>query len=107
MQVALVQCSPSRVGGGGGAIKKWNVSELHEPSKKGHEYEEDDERSGRVRSHRTDKNVEKVRRVVHSDSRFKYQSYGCATKFRQKQLRMQKKAWASDQRVDSPWQCSS
>jgi len=31
------------------------------------EYVENDERSGRPRSHRTDENVEKVRNLVHSD----------------------------------------
>jgi hypothetical protein len=41
-----------------------------------------DERSGRPKCHRADENVEKV--VGGSGAfRYLYQSYGCATKFRQ------------------------
>jgi hypothetical protein len=40
-------------------MKKSRVSEWHKRSKEGRENVEDDERSGRPRSHRADENIEK------------------------------------------------
>jgi hypothetical protein len=45
---------------------------------------EDDERSGHSKSHRTNGNAEKRKNLVHSDRCLSYHSYGCATKFRQR-----------------------
>jgi hypothetical protein len=62
---------------------KTNVFNWHKQFREGHENVKDYERSVRPRSLRTDENVERVRTLVHSDRRFKYQSYGYATKWRQ------------------------
>jgi hypothetical protein len=43
--------------------------EWHNQFKEGRENVEDDERSVRPRSHRTDENVEKMRNLVHLDRR--------------------------------------
>jgi cyclopropane fatty-acyl-phospholipid synthase-like methyltransferase len=63
--VTFVHCSPS-------------VSEWHKQFKEDHKNVEDDENS--LRSHRTNKNAEKVQNLMYSEM-FKYHSYGCATKF--------------------------
>jgi hypothetical protein len=68
MQVALAQCSPRLMGET--LQKKSSVSEWHKRGKKvGCENVEDDEKSGRPRSHRIDENGEKVRNLVHSHRR--------------------------------------
>jgi len=45
---------------------------------------EDDERSSHPGSHRPDKNDEKVQNLMHSYRCLKYHSYGCKTRFRQR-----------------------
>jgi hypothetical protein len=50
-------------------LKKSNISEWRKRFKEGRENVEHDERSDRSRFHRTDKNVEKVRNLMHSDRR--------------------------------------
>jgi hypothetical protein len=54
---------------GGETTKKSNVSEWHKQYKEGRENVEDDESSGRPRSHRTDENVGEVWSLLHSDRR--------------------------------------
>jgi hypothetical protein len=49
------------------AVKKSSVFECHKWLKLGREAVEDDERTSRPRSNRTDENVEKVRKIAHSD----------------------------------------
>jgi len=49
---------------GGEAMKKSSVFEWHKRFKEGHEIVEDDDRSGRSRSHRTDENVGKLRNLM-------------------------------------------
>jgi mRNA-degrading endonuclease RelE of RelBE toxin-antitoxin system len=48
-------------------MKKSSVFEWHKRFKEGWEDVKDDERTGRPKTHRTDKNVEKVRKLVRSD----------------------------------------
>jgi hypothetical protein len=50
---------------GGGAMKNSSVFEWHKRFKEGHENVDDDESSGRPKSHKIDENVEKVRHMVH------------------------------------------
>jgi hypothetical protein len=54
---------------GADAVKKSNVFQLHKRFKEGREDVKDDERTGRPKTHRTDKNVEKERKLVRSDRR--------------------------------------
>jgi hypothetical protein len=54
---------------GGEAMKNSSVFERHKRYKQDRKNVEVDERSGCLRSHRTDENVEKVRSLVHSDGR--------------------------------------
>jgi len=53
---------------GGEYMKRSSVFEWHKQFKEGRENMEDDERSGRPISHRTDENVEKVINLVHLHS---------------------------------------
>jgi hypothetical protein len=50
-------------------MKDASVFEWHKGFKKGREDVKDDERTGRPKTHRTDENVEKVRKLVRSDRR--------------------------------------
>jgi hypothetical protein len=50
------------------AMKKSSVLECHKRFKEGRENVKVDERSSRPRCHRTDKNVEKLRNLMHSDN---------------------------------------
>jgi hypothetical protein len=52
---------------GGEAMKKSNVFEWHKWFREGCKNMKDNERSGHIRSHRTNENVEKVQNLVHSD----------------------------------------
>jgi hypothetical protein len=52
---------------GAAAMKKTSVFEWHKRFKEGRDDVKDDERSGRPRTHRTDENVEKVRKLVCAD----------------------------------------
>jgi hypothetical protein len=47
-------------------VKNSSDFQWHKWFKEDHENKENDERSGHPRSHRTDKNVEKVQNLVHS-----------------------------------------
>jgi hypothetical protein len=67
----------------GEAMKKSSVFEWHEWLKEGCENVKDEERSGCPRSHRTDENVNKGWNFVHSYRHLSI-SYGCVTKFRQR-----------------------
>jgi hypothetical protein len=49
-------------------MKESSVSDWHKHFEESSENVEDDIRSGRLRSHRTDENVEKVRNMLYSDS---------------------------------------
>jgi histone-lysine N-methyltransferase SETMAR len=51
------------------AMKKSSVFEWHKRFKEGQEDVKDDERTGHLKTHRTDENVEKVRKLVCSDRR--------------------------------------
>jgi hypothetical protein len=44
-----------------------SVFEWHKRFKEGQEDVKDDERTGRAKTHRTDENVEKVQKSIHSD----------------------------------------
>jgi hypothetical protein len=48
-------------------MKKSSVFEWYERFKEGRKDVKDDERNGRPKTHRTDENVEKVRKLVRSD----------------------------------------
>jgi hypothetical protein len=58
---------------GADAMKKSSVFEWHKRIKEGREDLKDDKRTGRVKTHRTDENVEKVRKLVCSDRRLSVQ----------------------------------
>jgi hypothetical protein len=64
---------------GGEAVKKSKCFVWHKQFKEGHESMKVDERSGLPK--RTDESVEEVQ--IWCIQMFKYQSYGCATKFEQ------------------------
>jgi hypothetical protein len=64
IQLALTQCSPKLLGE---AYGKSDVFEWHKQYRNGRKNVEDDERSGRSRSHRTDEDAEKVLNLVQSD----------------------------------------
>jgi hypothetical protein len=51
------------------AMNKSSVFEWHKRFKEGRDDVKDDERTGRPKTHQTDENVEKVRKLVHSDRR--------------------------------------
>jgi hypothetical protein len=52
---------------GAEAMKRLSVFEWHKKFKEGQEDVKDDKRTGRPKTHRTDENVEKVQKLVHSD----------------------------------------
>jgi hypothetical protein len=54
---------------GADAMKKSSVFEWHKRFKEGREDVKDDKRAGHPKTHRIDENVEKVRKLVHSDRR--------------------------------------
>jgi hypothetical protein len=49
------------------ATEKPSVFKWHKKFKESHKNMDDNERSGSLRSHRTNENVEKVQNLVHSD----------------------------------------
>jgi hypothetical protein len=54
---------------GADAMKNSSIFEWHKMFKAGREDVRDDERTGRPKINRTDKNVEKVRKLIRSDRR--------------------------------------
>jgi hypothetical protein len=56
---------------GADAMKKSSVSEWHKRFKEGRDDMKDNKKTGHPRTHRTDENVEKVRKLVHSDKRLR------------------------------------
>jgi hypothetical protein len=54
---------------GANAVKKSSVFEWHKKFKEGWEDVKDNKRTGRLKTHQTDENVEKVWKLVHSDRR--------------------------------------
>jgi hypothetical protein len=69
---------------GGEVMKISNAFECHIRFKAGRGNMEEDESSSRSRSRRTGENIDKVRKLVHSDKLFKYQNCYCSTKFGQR-----------------------
>jgi hypothetical protein len=65
------------------AMKKSSGSEWHKRFKEGQEGMKDDERTGCLKTRRTDENVRNLQKLVHSDV-IKCMNDGRGTKFRQR-----------------------
>jgi hypothetical protein len=86
---------------GGEAVKKSSVSVWHILFKDGRENVEDNERSGRPRSQRTDENVEIVRCLVHSDKRLSIRAMAMQLNLNKETVTCVEKARTLAQQLDS------